>query len=130
MEYLVAVAVATYEEVIVEDLRRAYPGWVCGSQRWYANFRPCYSQTISVLRLQKGWEIESEICRDHDHRGSIHRYRLVSEPGGAAPRLFLVGRLAVNPDGSCGCDCHARGAVRPNGCRFCFRAHLAGGQLR
>lgn len=72
-------------ERILDDLRvakRTYnSGWVCGSH-WYANFTPTFSQRISRDLKPRGYVIESRRCQriEHSHRGTIHEYRLVSEP--------------------------------------------------
>lgn len=75
----------TVADSIVADLRAA--GWegVCGAE-WYASFRPTFSQRISIDLKARGFVIASWPCTDHDHRGSIHRYRLVVDPERVVPK--------------------------------------------
>lgn len=64
-------------ERIVRDLR--HEEWVCGSY-WYANYTPTFSQRISLDIKPRGYVIESRVCARHEHKGTIHEYRLVKEP--------------------------------------------------
>ena len=53
--------------------------WVCGAT-FYASMRPTFAQRFSECnteaRAADGEDrIESEVCHDHAHRGTIHRYR-------------------------------------------------------
>lgn len=85
----VSAASMTYAESILQDLRvaRANGEWVCGSY-WYATYRPTFSQRISIdLKAERGYVIESRICTQHEHKGTIHEYRLVGEP---APKQLAL----------------------------------------
>ena len=65
-------------DTILADLEQ--DSWVCGSH-FQATYRPCYAQRISRdLKAGRGLEIESRVCREHNHRGSIHAYHLVRHP--------------------------------------------------
>ena len=66
---------------ILEDLRDArYHGeWFCGAW-WYQKAMPTFAQRISIDLKQRGYVIESRICKDHPHLSTIHQYRLVKEP--------------------------------------------------
>ena len=71
----------TTVQSILSDLRAARmgTGWVCGSY-WYETHRPTFAQRISLDLRPRGYVVESEVCHEHDHRSTIHRYRLVAEP--------------------------------------------------
>lgn len=79
----------TVADSIVSDLRASQ--WVCGSH-WYATFRPTFAQRISIDLRKRGFVIQSEVCLDHDHRGSIHRYRIVIDPERQPRQLTLAVR--------------------------------------
>lgn len=76
---------------ILDDLRRARSRgeWCCGSD-WYRNFTPTYSQRISIDLRPRGYVIESEVCKDHEHKSSIHRYRLLREPDPEQRALIAI----------------------------------------
>lgn len=80
----------SYADSILDDLRVARSNgaeWVCGSY-WYATYRPTFAQRISIdLKAERGYGIESRICTRHNHKGTIHEYRLVAEPAPKQSRL-------------------------------------------
>jgi hypothetical protein len=69
---------------ILDGLRRARPGWVCGVV-WLAAYMPRYAAVVHVLR-KAGYQINSEPCDEHNHTGAISKYQLIREPDGAMPQ--------------------------------------------
>ena len=66
-----------YRDSLLADLSNGE--WTCGSY-WYSTHRPTFSQRLgeanAEARVAEGEDrIESEVCHDHAHRGTIHRYR-------------------------------------------------------
>ena len=64
---------------ILDDLRNARPGWVCGGY-FYATYRPTFAQRISLDLKPRGYVVESRVCQQHLHTSTIHEYKLVAEP--------------------------------------------------
>lgn len=69
----------TVADSIIADLRESAESGTCGSY-WYATFRPTFAQRISLDLRARGFVVASEPCHEHEHRGPIHRYRLVVDP--------------------------------------------------
>lgn len=79
----------TVADSIIKDLRENE--WVCGSF-WYSTFRPTYAQRISIDLPKRGFVIKSELCKEHEHKGGIHRYRLLVDPERQPRQLTLAVR--------------------------------------
>jgi hypothetical protein len=74
----VAVLAVSAADIILADLERAAPGWICGVTVWNRErYITSFAQRISLdLKAKRGLAIESRICDKHRHRSSCHMYRL------------------------------------------------------
>jgi hypothetical protein len=72
----------TWERILTDLMfaQRYAGGWVCGSY-WYQRFTPTFAQRISLdLKKKRGYRIESRLCKEHEHKSTIHEYRLLVTP--------------------------------------------------
>jgi hypothetical protein len=61
----------TQRDRILQDL--ADGRWHCGAE-WYRDFLPTFAQRLSEVNAREPGRIRSEVCHEHTHRGTIHRY--------------------------------------------------------
>lgn len=65
----------THKKVILDGLNDG--GWHCAVE-WIQQYILTYSQRVSEMNAEHPGLIESRVCRnpEHQHKSSIHEYRL------------------------------------------------------